>query len=159
MPVISGGGGSFSGAATGVTFTPAGTIASTNVQAAIEEAVSEAGANPPTVVAGGNLGTTETVDMTGLTHVWLTGTLNANCAVTISNLTSGDICRLLLVQDATGARTLSVNGTTVTINSAAAANSSVVGFPSPWLTPRETSAPHRRTTRSPVSRLERTPMS
>lgn len=61
-------------------------------------------------VAAGNLGTTETLDIDGDADVWLTGTLNANCVVTLTNPPAGPVSvKLLLIQDATGGRTLTIS--------------------------------------------------
>lgn len=83
------------------------------------------GSSVPTVVSGGALGATETLNCSGNAETWLVGTLDANCVVTISNLASGCTAKLLLVQDATGGRSLTVsdgsNSTVVTIPTAASA--------------------------------------
>lgn len=67
-----------------------------------------------TVTSGGNLGSSYTfTPQTGFTM--LTGTLTANCALTLSGLQTGYNVRLLLTQNGTGGWTLTVNGTSVTI--------------------------------------------
>jgi hypothetical protein len=68
-----------------------------------------------------NLGATQTVTFTGAEEVWLLGTLNANLAVTVVGRTAGARLKLIAVQDATGSRTLTIEGTTVTIPTSAAA--------------------------------------
>lgn len=61
------------------------------------------------LVAGGNLGATPSLAMQSSDKdVWLTGTLTANAVLTIASLVAGHSVRLLLAQDATGGRTLSV---------------------------------------------------
>lgn len=78
----------------------------------------------PRVVVAGNLGATPTLTIAGDDReVWMTGTLTANAALTISGLATVAIVRLLLLQDGTGGRTLSVNGTTVTVNATASSPS------------------------------------
>lgn len=63
----------------------------------------------PRVVAGGSLGAAYTLDMTSDLDVWLVGTLSANATVTVSNRVAGMTARLLLTQDATGGRSLTVS--------------------------------------------------
>lgn len=63
----------------------------------------------PRIVSGGNLGATETLDVDNDLDVWLVGTLNQNCTVTVTNMEAGSRVKLLLVQDATGGRTLTVS--------------------------------------------------
>lgn len=67
------------------------------------------GDTTPTIQALGNLGTTETIAMAGESWVWCTGTLDDNCAITVTGLSEGDRLTLFLAQDGTGGRTLSVN--------------------------------------------------
>jgi hypothetical protein len=86
----------------------------------------------PRVVAGGNLGATPSLAMLATdSKVIQVGTLNANATFTITNLAAGQIVVLLLTQDATGGRTLSitVGGSTVAIpvNAAASASTVVTG--------------------------------
>lgn len=57
----------------------------------------------------GNLGATKTLTLT-TRSTQATGTLNANCALTIAGLTTKCSGVLLFTQDATGSRTLTVNG-------------------------------------------------
>jgi hypothetical protein len=105
--------------ASDIDFTPEGSVVATNVQAAIVEAASEGGGGggggPARVVNGGNLGTTETLALAGDPDVWLRGTLNANCVVTVTGLSAG--CRFILdlAQDGVGGHTLTISdGTTST---------------------------------------------
>lgn len=83
------------------------------------------------VVAGGNLGAAYTFNLANDSYVFLTGTLNANCTITVSGRTTGARFRLLLTQDATGGRTLTVSdGTTpqaVTIATTASATVAIDG--------------------------------
>lgn len=79
------------------------------------------GDTTPTIQALGNLGATETIDMANETWVWATGTLDDNCAITVSNQAAGDRLTLFLEQDGTGGRTLSLNGANLAIPSAASA--------------------------------------
>jgi hypothetical protein len=85
------------------------------------------------LVAAGNLGATPSLAMQAGDHdVWLVGTLNANATLTISGLAAGQSARLLLTQDATGGRTLSITvaGSTaaVSVNATAGASSVVSCF-------------------------------
>jgi hypothetical protein len=77
-------------------------------------------------VGGGGSGTNDTFSaLSGTAWDITTGTkktktLTSNTAITISNLIPGQSVALLFVtQDATGSRTLSINGTTITITTAA----------------------------------------
>jgi hypothetical protein len=77
------------------------------------------------VVAGGSLGATPSLSMlTSDRDVWLTGTLTANANLTITGLLAAQSVRLLLAQDATGGRTLSVTvgGSTAAVTFPTAAN-------------------------------------
>jgi hypothetical protein len=67
------------------------------------------GSGAPTVVHGGSLGATETVAMAGESYVHYHGTLDANCAVTITGLTDGDRIDFFFTQDATGSRTVTLD--------------------------------------------------
>lgn len=59
--------------------------------------------------SGSNLSAAQTVDFGGLaSEIWVVGTLNANLTVTVANRTSGSRAFLLLTQDGTGGRTLTV---------------------------------------------------
>lgn len=84
------------------------------------------------VVAAGNLGVTYTLDLASDANVWLTCTLTANCTITITGRTAGARFHLLIAQDATGGRTLTISdGTTssaVTIPTTAGATTSVSGY-------------------------------
>jgi hypothetical protein len=85
------------------------------------------------VVAAGNLGATPSLAVLPSDEdVALVGTLTANATLTITGLLAGQSVRLLLTQDATGGRTLSitVGGSTaaVTVNPAAGSTSVVTGF-------------------------------
>lgn len=92
-----------------------------------------AGAAPPArVVAGGSLGATPSLAMLSTDgKVMLVGTLSANATLTITNLSAGQVVVLLLTQDATGGRTLSitVGGSTVAVpvNAAPSAYTVVTG--------------------------------
>jgi hypothetical protein len=79
---------------------------------------------------GTNLGAAVTVDFaSAVKKIILVGTLNANCTVTLANRVAGCEAVLLLTQDATGGRTLTLSDGTntdpVTIASAATALSVV----------------------------------
>lgn len=78
------------------------------------------------VVAGGNLGATYTLALASRPNVQLTGTLTANCAMTVTGMTAGCQVALLLAQDGTGSRTLTVNSTPVTVPSTAGAVFAVI---------------------------------
>lgn len=77
--------------------------------AATVAALIAAAAPLPTITAGGLLGAASTLALGGLKEVWLTGTLTANLAITVTGLTVGAKFRLLFAQDATGGRTLAIN--------------------------------------------------
>lgn len=77
--------------------------------------IGPAGANAQ-VVQAGNLGSTYTLTITNANDTWLVGTLTANLTLTVSGLASGGRARLLLDQDATGGRTLSVSDGTNSVN-------------------------------------------
>lgn len=66
-------------------------------------------ARAPTQVAAGDLGATYALDMTSTKDVQVTGRLTANATVNVSGLSAGARAVLLLRQDATGGRTLSVD--------------------------------------------------
>lgn len=80
------------------------------------------------VVEGGNLGSTYSLALSAQAETWLVGTLTANLALTLTSLASGAKFKLLLTQDGTGGRTLTINGTSVTIASGASALSIVEGY-------------------------------
>ena len=61
------------------------------------------------VIALGNSGASKSVDMTNRSWVWATITLTANCTITVSNTTDGDQVKLLVKQDGTGSRTLTLS--------------------------------------------------
>lgn len=124
-------------AASAISFSPTGTISSTDLQAALAEVASEAG--------GGGGGATEFATNTGLTfagtHTTTIGTetwassvasLTANHVETLAGRAAGKFALWRIKQDATGGRTFSVSdGTTpasVPINSAANAVSLVLAF-------------------------------
>jgi hypothetical protein len=70
---------------------------------------------PARIVNSGNLGSTETLALAGDADVWLRGTLNANCVVTVTGMVAGGRFILDLAQDATGSHSLSVSdGVTTT---------------------------------------------
>lgn len=72
----------------------------------------------------GNMGATPSVDLGSVVNqrAMVTGVLNANAALTLANLAAGQVTLLLLTQDGTGGRTLSINGTAVTIPGTAGAS-------------------------------------
>lgn len=80
----------------------------------------------PTIAGapGTNIGATASIAMVAQQEKWLTGTLNANLALTIT-LVAGGKAKLIALQDGTGSRTLTVNGTAVAIPTAAGAAMSV----------------------------------
>lgn len=108
-----------------VSFTPAGSISATNVQAAIEEVASEASAGATEFATGGGLTLSGTHTTTLGAETWRTtiGTLTANHVETIAGRAAGKFVFLRVLQDGTGSRSLSVSdGSTsqgVTINSTA----------------------------------------
>jgi hypothetical protein len=118
-------------AATAVSVTPFGPIASTNVQDALEEIVAEAGGggSQPALTSTGttaNFGTTLTVDFGSTAREKrYSGTLNGNLAVTVQNPVAGSMLVIEGAQDGTGGRTLTVAGQSVTIPSTASAPVSV----------------------------------
>jgi hypothetical protein len=54
----------------------------------------------PTVISGGNLGSTYTLALAGAKETWLTGTLTANLTITVTGLTAGAKIRINLTQPA-----------------------------------------------------------
>lgn len=85
------------------------------------------------LVAGGNLGATPSLAMQATDQdVWLVGALNANATLTLTGLAAGQSVRLLLTQDATGGRTLSIavgaSTAAVAVNAGANATSVVSCF-------------------------------
>lgn len=85
------------------------------------------------VVQAGNMGATPTLAMAASDEaVSYVGKLTANATLTITGLAAGQSVRLLLTQDATGGRTLSITaaGSTasVPVNSTANAASVVTGY-------------------------------
>ncbi len=60
-------------------------------------------------VAAGNLGASYALNLASGKAVQVTGTLTANCVINVTGLAAGVSAVLLLSQDATGGRTLSVN--------------------------------------------------
>lgn len=74
----------------------------------------------PSIVSPGNLGASQTVAVATNALTWLVGMMNANLALTLT-LGAGSSFKLLATQDGTGNRTLTVNGTLVTINPVAGA--------------------------------------
>jgi hypothetical protein len=67
-------------------------------------------------VAAGNLGASYALNTQRYANVLFTGTLNANNALTFTNLVAGFAATIVLTQDATGNRTLSVAGSAVAVN-------------------------------------------
>ena len=105
-------------AGTGVTITPTDDQPNQRTTLTFTAAASPA---PTTIIAGGYLGATYALAMAAAIDVRLFGTLNANCALTTSGWASGTSrAELILMQDATGGRTLTINGTSVTFASTAA---------------------------------------
>jgi hypothetical protein len=91
-------------------------MSSVNVASAHHSSTHAPGGTDPleTVQALGNLGASKTLTL-GSISVMATGTLTANCALTVAGLTAGCSVVLLLSQDGTGGRTLTINGASVTI--------------------------------------------
>ena len=56
----------------------------------------------------GNLGTAYSLSLGGQREVWLHGTLNQNCTLTLNGVTRTAMVRCFLTQDATGGRTFTV---------------------------------------------------
>lgn len=73
-----------------------------------------------------NLGATKTITFSGAEDVWLVGTLNANLAVTTASRAQGSRLVILAVQDATGSRTLTIDGQAVSIPTTASTGLAVV---------------------------------
>lgn len=73
------------------------------------------GGGAPIVISVGNFGATYTHALSSGATTWFVGTLNANLALTLTGLATGSRGLLIGTQDGTGGRTLSVNGTSVTI--------------------------------------------
>lgn len=71
----------------------------------------EEGSAAVDIVAGGNLGAAYTLNLGSVPNqeTVLTGVLTANCTITLENMAAGSSIRLLLAQDATGGRSLSIN--------------------------------------------------
>jgi hypothetical protein len=67
-------------------------------------------------VEAGNLGAAYELDVEGYANVMLEGTLNANHALTFANLRAGSVVAIAVTQDATGGRTLSVDGASVAVD-------------------------------------------
>jgi hypothetical protein len=112
------------------------------------------------VVAAGNLGAAYQLDVREGRNVLLTGTLNANCALTFANLRAGSSITLVLTQDATGNRTLSVAGSTVAVNKTPASvtvirvhspDGSTVYIDAPGVDPSVVGASVRRTTAQSIA--------
>ena len=76
-------------------------------------------AGDATVIAAGNLGATPTINLNAEPVTQVTGTLSANCAMTISGLTAGCSAILFITQGATP-YTLTINGVSVAVPSTAA---------------------------------------
>lgn len=83
----------------------------------------------PNIVQGGNLGATRSQALSASRETWLVGTLNANHTLTLTSLTAGARAKLLLTQDATGGRTLTLsdgtNSQAITITTTAGASTVV----------------------------------
>lgn len=83
------------------------------------------------VLSPGNLGSAYTIDFQNhaVASVVLVGTLNANCTITLVNRAQGCRAVLLLLQDATGNRTLNVsdgtNSTAISVNPTASSLASL----------------------------------
>lgn len=101
------------------TFDAGGLAAAEAVRAEAEEATLVASL---TFISGpqvlGNTGATKTLTVSKLITV-ASCVLTANCALTITGFTAGAFGVVSVAQDATGGRTLTVNGTSVTIPSSA----------------------------------------
>lgn len=71
--------------------------------------IAAAGAGPATVIAGGNLGASPTLDIDSNARVIYTGTLTANCTLTVDNIPGGAIAFVIVTEDGTGNWTLAVD--------------------------------------------------
>lgn len=73
--------------------------------------ISFAGAGPTvTAVDAGNFGSAYTVDFgNAQREIHVSGTLNANCVLTIQNAVAGCRALLIVTQDATGGRSLTLS--------------------------------------------------
>lgn len=70
----------------------------------------------PRIINAGNLGSSYSLDVDEDVWVWLVGTLNADCTITFSNEVEGSSILLLLTQDGTGGRSVTVSdGSTPTV--------------------------------------------
>lgn len=95
-------------AAEDIAFTPAGDVAATDVQAAIEELDSEKAVIGSTVALGA-LGSTETIDASTATR--FTGTIDANLTLTVSNLsTVFDVILVELTESGGGGHSIAWSG-------------------------------------------------
>lgn len=79
------------------------------------------GAGGAFLISAGNLGATPSETVSSGVDTVIVGTLNANCALTLTGLTPGLRTVLVFTQDGTGSRTLSVNGTSVPVPGTAGA--------------------------------------
>jgi hypothetical protein len=83
----------------------------------------------PNVVQAGSLGATRSQALDPRQETWLVGTLSANHTLTLTGLAAGAKAKLLLTQDATGGRTLTVSDGTntqaITITTTAGASTVV----------------------------------
>jgi hypothetical protein len=66
----------------------------------------------------GNLGSSATVTAASKNTLAI-GTLTASCALTVTGMSAGDTLRLALLQDGTGGRSLTINGSNVPVNTSA----------------------------------------
>jgi hypothetical protein len=81
--------------------------------------IESANAGGSNVIAAGSLGSGYTLALGGSPRVQLTGTLTANCAMTVTGLTVGCSATLLLQQDSTGGRSLTIDGQSIVVPVAA----------------------------------------
>lgn len=93
----------------------------TQAEADARYALIGSGGTSRNLIIGGSLGSTFTLNMSATTDQWLEGTLSANLALTVSGIVAGVSGTMLLTQDATGGRTLTINGTNVPIPNSASA--------------------------------------
>lgn len=75
--------------------------------------VGELGGGSHRIVAGGNLGAAYTFATQGDQAVWLTGTLTHDLVLTLGGLVPGAVLTMILQQDATGGRSVTLSDDTV----------------------------------------------
>jgi hypothetical protein len=77
--------------------------------AAMDQEERLAGPSHTQVEVAGNLGAAYPLQLNGCKDALVTGTLNADCVVTVSGLTAGALFVLAVTQDATGGRSLTLD--------------------------------------------------